>query len=109
MQKQPRHKSPFAASKHTPRRVFAVPLWLNRINWPIGPWNWVSTDAVRAPLSLLLDPGNFEINATGGQGERDRHNPDSMERALALGSTCAAEALTDCPNRESLGEMGGDR
>jgi hypothetical protein len=54
LQKQPRHKSPFAASKHTPRRVFAVPLWLNRINWPIGPWNWVLTDAVRALLALLL-------------------------------------------------------
>ena len=68
LQTQPRHpsQSPFAAPKHTPRRVFAVPLWLNRINWPIGPWNWVLTDAVRAlSFRLLLDSGNFEINATG--------------------------------------------
>jgi hypothetical protein len=58
---------------------------------------------------LSCYPGNFEINATGGQRERDRRNPNSMKRALALSSTCAAEALTDCPNRESLGEMGGDK
>jgi hypothetical protein len=24
-------------------------------------------------------PGTFEINATGGQRERDRHNPTSVE------------------------------
>jgi hypothetical protein len=64
LQTQPRHKVHLPLP-NTRRVASSRCLWLNRINWPIGPWNWVLTDAVRALLSLLLDPGDFRDQRHG--------------------------------------------